>query len=324
MTGSVHIPLKEIFRILSGSESESVAWQYIILKIRVPKALTALLAGAALAVSGLQMQTLFRNPLASPSELGITSGATLGIGALVLTGGLGAIGPDTFRQLGIGSSWLAIVMATLGSGLVFSLLLLIARKVTDNVILLIAGVMIGTLTLSLTSIWQYQSQPEQLQAFIIWTFGSLGGVTGPQLGIFTLVLVAGLLGAFALSKTLNTLLLGEHYARSMGLSIRRSRFLILLSTCLLTGTVTAFCGPIGFIGIAVPHLARSLMGTSNHLKLVPACALTGAILLLLCDILTQLPGSQSALPVNVVTALIGAPVVLWIIIKMNNLGSSFS
>ena len=227
-------------------------------------------------------------------------------------------------QLGISGSWLIIGMASLGSAGVLALILLIAGRIRDNVILLIVGVMIGTITLSIISIWQYFSQPEELQEYIMWTFGSLGGVTGYHLYALSGVVSAGLFIAFAFSKSLNALLLGENYARSMGLSIGRTRLMIMASTSLLTGSITAFCGPIGFVGIAIPHITRSLLGTANHRILIPATCLTGTVLMLLCDIIAQLPGTQTVVPINVVTSLLGAPVVIWIIIKRNNLRSSFS
>ena len=323
MLGSVAIPFKEVFRIVTTGESENRAWLFIIEKIRLPKAITAILAGCGLSVSGLQMQTLFRNPLAGPSELGITAGAGLGVAAVMLAGGSSA-SMYAISQLGISGSWLIIGMASLGSACVLALILLIAGRIRDNVILLIVGVMIGTITLSIISIWQYFSQPEQLQEYIMWTFGSLGGVTGYHLYVLAGVVMGGLLLAFASSKSLNALLLGENYARSMGLTVGRTRLLIMLSTSLLTGSVTAFCGPIGFVGIAIPHITRSLLGTSNHRVLIPATCLTGTVLLLLCDIIAQLPGTQTVIPINIVTSLLGAPVVIWIIIRRNNLRSSFS
>lgn len=323
MLGSVAIPFKEVFRIVTTGESDNRAWLFIIEKIRLPKACTAILAGCGLSVSGLQMQTLFRNPLAGPSELGITAGAGLGVATVMLAGGSSA-SMYAISQLGISGSWLIIGMASLGSAGVLALILLIAGRIRDNVILLIVGVMIGTITLSIISIWQYFSQPEQLQEYIMWTFGSLGGVTGYHLYVLSGVVMGGLLLAFASSKSLNALLLGENYARSMGLSVGRTRLLIMLSTSLLTGSVTAFCGPIGFVGIAIPHITRSLLGTSNHRVLIPATCLTGTVLLLLCDIIAQLPGTQTVIPINIVTSLLGAPVVIWIIIRRNNLRSSFS
>ncbi len=323
MLGSVAIPFKEVFRIVTTGESENRAWLFIIEKIRLPKAITAILAGCGLSVSGLQMQTLFRNPLAGPSELGITAGAGLGVATVMLAGGSSA-SMYAISQLGISGSWLIIGMASLGSAGVLALILLIAGRIRDNVILLIVGVMIGTITLSIISIWQYFSQPEQLQEYIMWTFGSLGGVTGYHLYVLAAVVTAGLLLAFASSKSLNALLLGENYARSMGLTVRRTRLVIMLSTSLLTGSVTAFCGPIGFVGIAIPHITRALLRTSNHRLLIPATCLTGTVLLLLCDIIAQLPGTQTVIPINIVTSLLGAPVVIWIIIRRNNLRSSFS
>ncbi|MCE7063480.1 iron ABC transporter permease [Dyadobacter sp. CY343] len=323
MSGSVAIPFKEVFNIVVFQKSENTAWLFIVEKIRIPKAITAVLAGCGLSVSGLQMQTLFRNPLAGPSELGITAGAGLGVASVMLAGGSSA-GMYAIRELGISGSWLVILMASLGSGFVLSLILLIAGRVKDNVVLLIVGVMIGTITLSVISIWQYISQPEQLQEYIMWTFGSLGGVTQYHLFALAAVVLFGLAIAFISSKSLNALLLGENYARSMGLSISRTRLLIMISTSLLTGSITAFCGPIGFIGIAIPHLTRSLLQTSNHRILIPATCLTGTLLMLFCDIVAQLPGTQSVIPINVVTSFLGAPVVIWVILRSNNLRSSFS
>jgi iron complex transport system permease protein len=323
MLGSVQIPFAQVARILTCQETDNIAWVFIIEKIRLPKALTAILIGCGLSVSGLQMQTLFRNPLAGPSELGITAGAGLGVAAVMLASGSSA-SIYAIRQLGVSGSWLIIVMASLGSALVLSVILLIAGKIRDNVILLIVGVMIGTITLSVISIWQYFSQPEQLQEYIMWTFGSLGGVTQQHLYVLTAVVISGLLLSFMSSKALNGLLLGENYARSMGLTISRTRLIILASTSILTGSITAFCGPIGFIGIAVPHITRSLMGTSDHRVLIPGVCLTGTVLVLLCDIIAQMPGTQTVLPINVVTSLLGAPVVIWVIVSRNNLRSSFS
>ena len=319
--GSVPIPFREVVRIIFFHESDNTAWIFIIEKIRIPKALTAILVGCGLSVSGLQMQTLFRNPLAGPSELGITAGAGLGVATVMLTGG-GSI--YAIRELGVSGSWLIIAMASLGSGLVLSLILLIAGRIRDNVILLIVGIMIGTITLSVVSIWQYFSQPEQLREYIMWTFGSLGGVTGYHLYVLSGVVILGLLVAFFTSKSLNILLLGENYARSMGLTVGRSRLIIMACTSLLTGSITAFCGPIGFIGIAIPHITRSIFGTSDHRILIPGVCLVGTALMLICDIIAQMPGSETILPINVVTSLLGAPVVIWVIVSRNNLGSSFS
>ncbi len=322
LLGPVEVPFRQVIRILATGEADTPAWVYIVEKIRLPKAVTAVLAGCALSVSGLQMQTLFRNPLAGPAELGITAGAGLGVAAVMLTSG-GAVHAYAIRQLAPDGGWLIAGMASLGSALVLMVVVLIAGRVRDHVVMLIVGVMIGTLTISVISLWQYFSRPEQLQEFIFWTFGSLGGVTGTQLHVLSAITLAGLCVAFASSKLLNALLLGEHYAQTMGISAGRARTIILLSTSLLTGSVTAFCGPIGFIGIAVPHIVRSLFDSADHKVLIPGCCLTGSLLMLVCDLVTQLPGSDSVLPVNVVTSLLGAPVVIWVIMSHNNLRSSF-
>jgi iron complex transport system permease protein len=323
LLGSVHIPFYDIIKIITGQQPEQEAWVFIIEKIRIPKAITAVIVGCGLSVSGLQMQTLFRNPLAGPSELGITAGAGLGVASVMLAGGSGA-SMYAIRQLGVSGSWLIILMASLGSAVVLICILLIAGRVRDHVVLLIVGVMIGTITLSIVSIWQYLSRPDQLQEYIMWTFGSLGGVTQNQLYVLAATVVVGLLLAFVSSKSLNALLLGENYARSMGLSMGRTRFILMTSTSVLTGSITAFCGPIGFIGIAIPHISRAIMGTSDHRVLIPATCLIGSTLVLLCDIIAQLPGTQTVLPINIVTSLLGAPVVIWVIISRNNLRSSFS
>lgn len=322
MLGSVAIPAGEVLNAHAGNATADPAWAFIIEKIRIPKAMTAVMAGCALSVSGLQMQTLFRNPLAGPSELGITAGAGLGVASVMLTGG--AAGIQAIRTLGLSGSWLVILMASMGSAMVLGIVLLIAGRVRDHVILLIVGVMVGTITLSIVSIWQYFSRPEQLQEYIMWTFGSLGSVTQGQLGVLAIAVGTGLAIGFASSKTLNALLLGENYARSMGLPVRRSRLVILASTSILTGSITAFCGPIGFIGMAIPHLVRPLTGTSDHRILIPASCLAGAALMLLCDIVAQLPGESTVLPINVVTSLFGAPIVIWVIVRQSNLRSAFS
>ena len=320
--GSVSIPLPEVIKILFAQSADNVAWIYIIEKIRLPKAFTAVIAGCGLSVSGLQMQTLFRNPLAGPSMLGITSGASLGV-ALVMFSGGSITSLYTVRELGITGSWLVILASTLGAALILLIIMVISVRVQDNVIMLIIGVMIGNITLSVISIWQYFSAPEQIKDYLMWTFGSLGGVTKRQLYVLAGVVATGLVLSFAASKLLDALLLGENYARSMGLTIGRARLVIISSTSILAGSITAFCGPIGFVGIAVPHLTRSLFNTSDHRVLIPGCCLTGTALMLICDLVAHLPGSQTSLPINVITALVGSPVVIWIIINRNNLKASF-
>lgn len=321
--GSVQIPITDIISILFSGESENTAWIKIIENIRLPRAFTAILAGSALSVGGLMMQTLFRNPLAGPSVLGITAGASLGVAVVMLTAGT-ITSIFAIQQLSSMGSWLIIGAASIGSAAVLFLILLISMRIRDSVTLLIIGLMIGNMTIALVSIWQYFSNPEQIRDYLIWTFGSLGGVTGEQLWILTPVVLVGSLIAFGLSKSLNGLLLGENYARSMGFSVKRSRLWIIISTSLLAGGVTAFCGPIGFVGVAVPHLTRSLLNTNEHRILVPATLLMGAILMLACDIVAQVPGSSTTLPISAVTSMVGSPVVIWVIIKRKNLQASFS
>jgi len=320
--GSVDIPLEAIVQILLGGEVAGESWQKIVVNIRIPRAVTAILAGSALSVSGLQMQTLFRNPLAGPSVLGITAGASLGVAIVMLAAGT-ITSIFAIQQLSAMGSWLIVIAASLGSATVLLLILLISIKVRDNVTLLIIGLMIGNLTIALVSIWQYFSRPEQIQDYLIWTFGSLGGVPLNQLWILGAVVVGGSFIALALSKSLNGLLLGQNYARSMGLSVTASRIWIIVSTSLLAGGITAFCGPIGFVGIAVPHLTRSLFGTNDHRVLIPGTLLMGAILLLACDIIAQVPGSTTTLPISAVTSMVGSPVVIWVIIQRKNLQASF-
>ena len=321
--GPVRIPLPAVVRILLGQPTDTPAWAFIVQQIRLPKALTALAVGSGLAVSGLQMQTLFRNPLAGPSALGLTAGAALGVAAVMMAGG-SVVGSYTIRALGLGGSWGLVLAATTGAALVMCLVLVLSARVRDNVVLLIVGLMIASVTGAIVSLWQYFSAPEQIQEYLLWTFGSVGGVTGRQLAVLATVVAVGLGLAFASAKPLNALLLGENYARSMGLSVGRSRTLIIASTSLLAGAITAFCGPIGFVGLAVPHLVRALLRTADHRVLLPGSCLAGAALTLGCDCLAQLPGSQTALPLSVVTSLLGAPVVLWVVLRRSNIRSSFS
>jgi iron complex transport system permease protein len=263
------------------------------------------------------MQTLFRNPLADPGILGISAGASFGVAAVMLSGGSMAT-VFAIRELGLGGSWLIIAAACTGAAVVMLLVLTLSGRLKDNVLMLIIGIMMSSITLALVSIWQYFSNPEEVKDYLLWTFGSLSGVTGPQLPIFSLTIVVGLCAAFFSSKMLDALLLGENYARSMGLTVRYARIVIVCSTSLLAGSITAFCGPIGFIGIAVPHLARLLFNTSSHRILMPACCLIGTVLLLLCDSIAQWPGSDTVLPVNVITSLVGAPMVIFMLVRKKN------
>lgn len=321
--GSVKIPISEVINITFGFRTENEAWEKIVTLIRIPKAITAVLAGCALSVAGLQMQTLFRNPLAGPSVLGITAGASLGVAVVMLSSGV-ATSIYTIKGLGLSGSWLLVIAATLGSVLVLLLILAVSTRIRDNVVLLIVGIMVGNITISMVSIWQYYSNPQQIQDYLIWTFGSLGGVTNQHLIVMGVVAGLGIILSFAASKSLNALLLGENYAQSLGTNVQRARILIIVATALLAGGITAFCGPIGFVGIAVPHLARSVFQTSDHRVLIPAVCVMGAALMLGCDILAQLPGTQDTLPINAVTSLVGSPVVIWVIVQRNNLKLSFS
>jgi iron complex transport system permease protein len=313
-TGTVHISLKDILRVFLSPSTADPTWQFIVKAIRLPKAFTAVLAGCGLSVGGLQMQTLFRNPLADPSILGVTAGASLGVAAVMLAGGSMAT-LFAIKELGVSGSWLIIAAACVGAGSTMLLVLILSRRLRDNVIMLIVGIMIGSITLALISIWQYFSNPEQVKDYLLWNFGSLGGVTDVQLSILSIVVVIGLIVSLSSAKMLDALLLGENYARSMGLSARRARTIIICSTSLLAGSITAFCGPIGFIGIAVPHMARFLFNTASHRILIPACCLIGSILLLLCDTFAQLPGSQTVLPINIITSIVGAPLVIVLLLR---------
>jgi len=311
--GSVNIPLDNVVRILLGGVPDRATWADIVFKFRLPKALTATLGGAALAVSGLQMQTLFRNPLADPFTLGVSSGASLGVALVILS--VGATGSLLLAGLGMLGDFGLAAAAGLGAALVLSAVLLVARRVQSSVTLLILGLMFGYLTSALVSLLIYFSLPDRVQSFSLWSAGSFGGVTWSQLRVFLPTVVLGLAVAGSITKALNALLLGETYARSLGVNIRRARFLIILSASLLAGTVTAFCGPIGFLGVAVPHLCRNLFNTADHRILLPTSMLLGAILALLTDIMAQMPGNQFVLPLNVITSLFGVPVIVWVILR---------
>ncbi|MEO8610074.1 MAG: iron ABC transporter permease [Chloroflexota bacterium] len=320
--GSVRIPLTDILTILAGNEPARSTWTTIVRDFRLPKALTALLAGAALGVSGLQMQTLFRNPLADSYVLGVSSGASLGVALVVLS--VGTTGSILMAGIGLMGDLSLAVAAFMGAALILALVMVVAARVQSVMTLLILGLMFGYVTSAVVSLLLYFSLVERIQAYISWTFGSFGGVTWSQMTIFAPMVIIGLVSAFVLSKPLNALLLGESYARSMGLNIRRNRLWIIITTSLLAGAVTAFCGPIAFIGIAVPHLCRGLFGTSDHRILIPGVIMLGGISALLADLIAQAPGGQTILPLNAVTALIGAPVVIWIILRRRNLRNTFA
>lgn len=321
-TGSVDIPLNNIVKILLGGEADKAIWETIVVKFRLPKAVTAMLAGAGLSVAGLQMQTLFRNPLADPFVLGISSGASLGVALVVMSAG--TVGATLIAELGLLGNFTTAAAASLGALLVLVVVLFVARKVESSVTLLIVGLMFGYTTGAAVSLLMYFSITERIQAYINWTFGSFDGVTWEQMRVFAPVILLGVTLAYVQTKPLNALLLGEAYARSMGVNIQRTRLLIIISTALLAGTITAFCGPIGFIGVAVPHLCRSLFSTSDHRTLIPATLMMGAGLALGADLIAQMPGSQVVLPLNAVMALLGAPIVTWVILRQRNLKMAFA
>lgn len=304
MVGSVGISAKDVLAALTGGGDPVT--RKIVIDIRLMKAIVAILAGAALSVSGLQMQTLFRNPLAGPYILGVSSGASLGVALFILGAPLLGIG---------GSAWLSTVgvagAAWIGAAAILAVVAAVSQRIKDIMVILILGMMASSGVSAIVQILQYMSNEEALKSFVIWTMGSLGDVTTSQLALVAPAIIAGLIISVSVIKPLNLLLLGESYARTMGLNIRRTRSLILLSTTLLAGTVTAFCGPIGFIGLAIPHVARILFCDADHRTLLPAAALTGAVSLLICDIISKI----LVLPVNTITALLGIPIVIWVVIR---------
>lgn len=306
--GSVSIPLRAVWNILWGTGNESVIWQNIIWKSRVPQALTALVAGAGLSVSGLQMQTVFRNPLAGPSVLGISSGASMGVAFVVLLSG--SLGGVALSKLGFMGEIALTIAAIAGSLSIMALIVFVSQKVRGNVTLLIIGVMIGYIANAVIGVLKFFSVEEDIRAYVIWGLGSFARVSGNQMTLFICIMVVLLPLSFLLVKTLNLLLLGDAYARNLGLNIKRARLLVITCSGVLVAIVTAYCGPIIFLGLAVPHLCRGMFRTSDHRILMPASLLAGASLALVCNLIARMPGFEGALPVNSVTALVGAPVVM--------------
>lgn len=309
--GSVHIPFDDTLAALAGSDTVRKSWGYIIWNYRLPKALTALLVGGGLSLSGLLMQTLFRNPLAGPFVLGVSSGASLGAALLIM--GASLIG-------GAGAAYLAsdvslAIASGLGSLVVLLVVLLVSTRLKDPMALLIVGLMFGSITAALVTVLSYFAAAEQLQQYIFWSYGSVGNLSWSQVGLLSLFFLAGTGISIGLLKALNALLLGEKYAGSMGISLSRTRNGIILATGLLAGGITAFAGPIAFIGLAVPHLSRQLLGTQDHRLLLPGVLLYGGILMLLCDMIAQVPFSAYVLPINAITSLVGAPVVIWLLLR---------
>ena len=312
--GSVGIPLEDILKSLTTGQSSKDTWHHIITDYRLPKAITAVISGSGLAIAGLLMQTLFKNPLAGPYVLGISSGASLGVALYILGGAL--MGWTVANQAG---RWGLILSASTGSLAVLLMVLAAARRVRDTMTLLIIGLMVGSLTAAVVSILAYFSKAQELQQYIFWSYGSLGDLSWPEIYILLFSFIIGLLLAISSLKALNALLLGDTYAKTIGLAYLKSRLLIILATSILAGSITAFAGPIAFIGLAVPHLIRQVFRTANHTILLPAVAIGGAILMLLCDIVAQVPLSEYKLPINAITALVGAPVVIWLLIRKRRL-----
>lgn len=308
--GSVTIPVAEVVHILCGEAGSHPAWSYIVWESRLPSALTAWLCGSALAVCGLLLQTAFRNPLAGPSILGINSGASLGVALVMLCGSSWSV--TTFHW---GSFASILAGAFAGSMSVMALILFLSTLVRSNVLLLIAGIMIGYVTSSAISLLNFFATAEGVQSYMVWGMGHFGGVSLRQLPAFALVTGLGLVCALLLVKPLNALLLGDRYAENLGVNLRRVRYALLLVTGLLTAVTTAYCGPVSFIGLAVPHVARLLIGTANHRTLLPVTLLVGGIIALLCNLLCILPGERGIIPLNAITPLIGAPVILYVILR---------
>ena len=313
--GSVYIPTDYIFTAFFTETNINETWHYILTDYRLPKAITAILVGGGLSVSGLLMQTLFRNPLAGPFVLGISSGASLGVAFLVLGSGL-------FTGLGVSAlsgPWAMVIASASGSFLVLLAVISAASKIKDAMALLIIGLMFGSLTGAIVSVLSYFSRADALQQFVFWSFGGLGHLSWTGVIILFISVIIGLVVAVASLKSMNALLLGPQYAQSLGVSIKKSTFLMVLATSVLAGSITAFAGPIAFIGLAVPHLVRQIIGSPDHKIMVPSSFLWGSIIMLLCDTVAQIPFSSMTLPINAITSILGAPVVIWILLRRKNL-----
>lgn len=309
--GSVYIPLKQIILSFFDGNVEKEAWKSIILHYRLPKAITAIIVGSGLSISGLLMQTLFRNPLAGPFVLGISSGASLGVAILIL--GASFLGANITSYAF--TNWGQATAASIGAFLVLSAVMLAALKVRNTMSILIIGLMFGSLTSAVISVLAYFSSANQLQQYLFWSFGSLGNLSWKEILALLIVYFIGIVLVVLIIKPLNSLLLGENYAKSMGVNVKRTRNITLIATSLLTGVITAFSGPIAFIGLAVPHLTKLLFTTSNHKTLLPAVAVSGAIIMLICDSISQLPSSEYTLPINAITSLFGAPIIIWLLVR---------
>jgi len=313
--GQVAIPFKEVIKSLFGSHASKETWEYIIVNFRLPKAITAILVGIGLSISGLLMQTLFRNPLAGPYVLGLSSGSSLGVAFVILGAGILPISLANFLL----SSYGIILASCLGSFMVLLMVLSISKFLRDTMTILIAGLMFSSFASAIVSILTYFSSAEKLQKFTFWSMGSIGNVSWPNLLILFIAICIGLLISLFSIKSLDGLLLGENYAKSLGLNIKKSRRMIILATSILAGSITAFAGPIAFIGLAVPHLSKLIFQTSNHLILFWSTIIIGAIIMLFCDMVSQMPGFDFTLPINAITSIVGAPIVIWLLVRKNRL-----
>ncbi len=309
--GSVSIPFSDVVQTLFGGKTQKETWDYIILNYRLPKAITAILVGAGLSISGLLMQTLFRNPLAGPYVLGLSSGSSLGVAFVIL--GAGFL-PSFLSEIAL-STYGIILASCLGSLVVMLAVLIASRKMRDTMAILIVGLMFGSFSSAIVGALSYFSTAEQLQKFTFWSMGNLGNLPWANVTILALAVLIGLLLSLITIKSLNALLLGENYAKSIGINFKKTQFIIIVATSILAGSITAFVGPIAFIGLAVPHIAKLVFQTSNHAILFGATILFGAVILLFCDIFSQLPGTDFTLPINAVTSIVGAPIVVWLLVR---------
>jgi iron complex transport system permease protein len=312
--GSIAIPFKEVYNSLTGAQASKSTWEYIIINYRLPKAITAILVGMGLSISGLLMQTLFRNPLAGPYVLGLSSGASLGVAFVIL----GASIMPSFLSGILLSPYGIVLASTFGSTSVLLMVLLVSQRLRDTTAILIVGLMFGSFTSAVVGVLTYFSSAEQLQKFTFWSMGNLGNLSWSSIIILSICVLLGLLLSLLSIKPLNALLLGENYARSMGLNFNRARLIIILATSILAGSITAYAGPIAFIGLAVPHIAKLVFQTSNHTVLYWSTLLFGAAIMLICDVVSQMPGMEVTLPINAITSILGAPVVIWLLVRKRN------
>lgn len=313
--GQVAIPIKEVFKSLTGSTASKETWEYIIINFRLPKAITAILVGIGLSISGLLMQTMFRNPLAGPYVLGLSSGSSLGVAFVIL--GAGFL-PVALSEILL-SNYGIVLASCLGSLLVLLLVITVSQRLRDTATILIVGLMFGSFTSAIVSVLTYFSTAEQLQKFTFWSMGSIGNLSWSSIVLLTVTVSIGLLLSLYSIKSLDALLLGENYAKSMGLNVKKSRLIIMIATSVLAGSITAFAGPIAFVGLAVPHLSKLLFQTSNHKVLFWSAILIGAIIMLFCDTVSQMPGFNFTLPINAITSIVGAPIVVWLLVRKRSL-----